>query len=198
MDREKVALLIVDVQNDFCRGGALAVPDGDAVVPVINRVASRFAGAGMPVFATRDWHPDDSRHFIERGGQWPRHCVQQTRGAEFHPDLALPPGTEVVSTGQEPDEDGYDAFEGSLDTGEGLAAALRARGIEHLVVTGLATDYCVKNSALGARRAGFEVTVLEDAIRAVEVRPGDGERAIAEMKAAGVRFATSVAGRIIL
>lgn len=188
---EGTALLIVDVQNDFCGGGALAVPDGDAVVPVINRVASLFAHAGRPVFASRDWHPDDARHFVERGGLWPRHCVQHTRGAEFHPGLTLPADTQVVSKGREPDEDGYDAFEGSLDTGERLADALRARGVAHVVVTGLATDYCVKNSALGARQAGFEVTVLEDAIRAVDVQPGDGERAITEMRAAGVRMATS-------
>jgi nicotinamidase/pyrazinamidase len=183
------ALLIVDVQNDFCRGGALAVPDGDAVVPVINRVAERFAAAGRPVFASRDWHPHDSEHFVDGGGPWPRHCVQNSRGAEFHPDLRLPPSTLIVSKGQERTSTGYDAFDGRLADGEPLADALRARGVRHLVIGGLATDYCVVHSALGARREGFDVTVLEDAVRAVDAQPGDGERAISAMRDAGVTTA---------
>jgi nicotinamidase/pyrazinamidase len=191
MDENRTALLIVDVQNDFCANGALAVPDGDAVVPTINDVASRFAKAGRPVFASRDWHPLDARHFKEHGGSWPVHCVAHSHGAAFHPDLALPPTTAVVTKGAARDDDGYDAFEGRLDDGRPLAEALRAGGVSHVVVAGLATDYCVKQSALGARRAGFDVTVLEDACRAVNVDPDDERRAIEEMRAAGVRVVES-------
>jgi nicotinamidase/pyrazinamidase len=162
------------------------VPDGDAVVPAINDVASRFAKAGWPVYASRDWHPQDARHFKENGGLWPVHCVAHTTGAAFHPDLALPESTAVVTKGAARDEDGYDAFEGRLADGQPLESVLRAQGVSHLVVAGLATDYCVKQSALGARRAGFDVTVLEDACRAVNVSPGDEQKAIEEMRAAGV------------
>jgi nicotinamidase/pyrazinamidase len=187
----RLALLIVDVQNDFCPGGALAVAGGDAVVPVINRVAAQLAGSGHAVFASRDWHPPDARHFATHGGIWPVHCVQHTPGAAFHPGLILPESTAVVTKGDTPDADGYDAFEGHLDTGEPLEVALRARNVERLVVAGLATDYCVKQSALGARRAGFEVTVLTDGVRAVNVAPGDGDRALEELTKAGVRSASS-------
>jgi nicotinamidase/pyrazinamidase len=185
------ALLVVDVQNDFCAGGALAVPDGDAVVPVINRLAAAAADAHQPVFASRDWHPQDAAHFAAFGGAWPVHCVQGSRGAAFHPDLRLPKGTLVVTKGDGPHDDGYDAFEGHVPPGVRLADALRARGVRHVVVAGLATDYCVKASALGAASAGFAVTVVEDAVRAVDVAPGDGARALDELRAAGVRIATS-------
>jgi nicotinamidase/pyrazinamidase len=184
-------LLIVDVQNDFCAGGALAVPDGDAVVPVINGLAERAAAAGVPVFASRDWHPRHSAHFAEHGGAWPVHCVQGTRGAAFHPDLRLPQGTVVVTKGDQPEDEGYDAFDGRVSPGVPFGQALRARGVRHLVVVGLATDYCVKSSALGAASAGFAVTVVEDAVRAVDVRAGDGARALDELRAAGVRITTS-------
>jgi len=191
MGENRTALLIVDVQNDFCAKGALAVPDGDAVVPAVNDVARRFAGAGWPVYASRDWHPPDARHFKEHGGLWPVHCVARTHGAAFHPDLVLPESTAVVTKGATRDDDGYDAFEGRLDDGRPLEVALRAGGVTHLVVAGLATDYCVKQSALGARRAGFDVTVLEDACRAVNVQPGDEQEAIEEMRAAGVKVVNS-------
>jgi nicotinamidase/pyrazinamidase len=185
------ALLIVDVQNDFCAGGALAVPDGDAVVPVVNRLAAWAAGAGLPVFASRDWHPRDSAHFAERGGAWPVHCVQGTHGAAFHPNLRLPGGTLVVTKGDRPDDEGYDAFDGRVSPQVPFAEALRARGVRHLFVAGLATDYCVKSSALGAAAAGFAVTVVEDAVRAVDMRPGDGARALDEMKTAGIGVVSS-------
>jgi nicotinamidase/pyrazinamidase len=187
----KTAFLVVDVQNDFCPGGALAVPGGDAVVPVVNQVARAVAVAGGHVFASRDWHPADSRHFREQGGPWPVHCVQDTPGAEFHAGLHLPSSTVIISKGDTPDVDGYDAFEGHTPAGAPLEAALNARGVTHLLVAGLATDYCVKASAIGARRAGFDVTVVEDGIRAVDVAAGDGARAIDEMRASGARIATS-------
>jgi len=185
------ALLIVDVQNDFCPGGALAVPDGDAVVPVINRVARCLAGSGIPVFASRDWHPRDTMHFAERGGPWPVHCVAGSPGAAFHPGLELPPGTLIVTKGDDPAADGYSAFEGHLPDGEALGDALARRGIRRLIVAGLATDYCVKRSVLDARQRGFEVVVVREGVRGVEVREGDTARAVAEMEAAGARFASA-------
>lgn len=183
------ALLIVDLQNDFCAGGALAVPDADSVVEPVNRLAAAAAAAGQPVYASRDWHPADSSHFAGRGGVWPVHCVQGTRGAELHPRLRLPQGARLVSKGDSPtDPHGYDAFGGHLDDGTPLARALAASGVTRLVVAGLATDYCVKNSVWGARRAGLDVTVIGDAIRAVDLQPGDGTAALADMLAASAHL----------
>lgn len=179
------ALIVVDVQNDFCAGGSLAVPDGDAVVPVLNEYMSRAADAGIPVFASRDWHPEHTRHFVTDGGVWPPHCVQGTPGAEFHPGLRFPPGTMIVSAGMSAEDQGYSAIEGELPDGKTLADALRARGIQHVYVGGLATDYCVRATVLDALKEGITTSVLIDASRAVDVQPGDGERALNEMLAAG-------------
>jgi len=179
------ALLIVDLQNDFCLGGALEVADGDQVVPVLNRLAARAAALGLPVYASRDWHPIDSIHFAANGGTWPVHCVAGTPGARLHPDLALPSRAMIVTKGTARDDHGYSALEGKV-TGRGtLADDLRARGVDHLVVGGLATDYCVRVSVLDARRLGFGVTVVEDGVRAVNLAAGDGARAIDEMREAG-------------
>jgi nicotinamidase/pyrazinamidase len=184
------ALIVVDVQNDFCAGGSLEVPDGDRVVPVLNAYAARFAAAGRPVFASRDWHPERTRHFQAYGGTWPPHCIQGTRGAEFHPELRLPPGTEVVSTGQDPNEDGYSAFPSTLEDGRALAQALRDAGVRRLYIGGLATDYCVKATVLDALAAGFAATLLLDASRGVNLQPHDAEAAIEEMVRAGAATAT--------
>jgi nicotinamidase/pyrazinamidase len=170
------ALLIVDPQVDFCPGGALPVPFGDRIFDVVNSVAR----AAPLVVASRDWHPADHCSFAARGGPWPPHCVQGTRGAEFHPGLDQTNLDRVVSKGTDPDRDAYSAFDGT-----DLAEWLRARGVRRLVVTGLATDYCVRASVLDAIEAGFPVVVLEDAIGAVDVQPGDGERALVEMGEAG-------------
>ena len=179
------ALLIVDLQNDFCAGGALAVEEGDLVVPVLNRLAARAAALGLPVYASRDWHPIDSLHFAANGGPWPTHCVAGTAGARLHPDLALPSGAMIVTKGTTRDADGYSAFDGQV-TGRGaLVDDLRARGVDHLVVGGLATDYCVRASVLDARRLGFGVTVAEDGVRAVNLVEGAGTRALDEMREAG-------------
>src|SRR5215211_5595246 len=137
------ALIVVDIQNDFCAGGSLEVPNGDRVVPLLNEYAARFAAAGRPVYASRDWHPEKTKHFQEHGGVWPPHCIQGTRGAEFHPALRLPPGTIVVSTGMDPEDEGYSAFPSLLDDGRDLAIALRDAGVQRLYIGGLATDYCV-------------------------------------------------------
>lgn len=191
MDTRRSALLIIDVQNDFCPGGALPVPEGDQVVPVLNRLAERAGAVGLPVYASRDWHPPESVHFKSGGGPWPVHCVAGTPGAQFHPDLRLPPGTLIVSAGTSGQDDGYSAFEGRIEGGGSFEEDLRARGITHLIVGGLATDYCVRASVLDARRLGIDVTVVTDAVRAINVQPGDGERALQEMQAAGAELKTS-------
>ena len=185
IEAECPALLIVDVQNDFCAGGALAVADGDLVVPVLNRLAARAAALGLPVYASRDWHPIDSTHFAANGGPWPTHCVQGTAGARLHPDLALPSGAMIVTTGTSRDEHGYSAFDGHVSGRGTFADDLRARGVDHLVVGGLATDYCVRATVLDARRLGFGVTVVEDGVRAVNLEEGAGDRALGEMRDAG-------------
>lgn len=181
------ALIVVDVQNDFCPGGALAVPEGDAVVPVLNAYVQRAESAGMLVVASRDWHPAETAHFRAFGGPWPPHCVRETPGAAFHPALRLPDDALVVSKGMDRRDDGYSAFEGVATDGRTIREELRARGVTRLHVGGLATDYCVRATVLDGLRAGFEVYLLTDAARPVEVHPGDGERATAEMFAAGAR-----------
>ncbi len=185
IEAECPALLIVDLQNDFCAGGALAVADGDLVVPVLNRLAARAAALGLPVYASRDWHPIDSTHFAANGGPWPTHCVQGTAGARLHPDLALPSGAMIVTTGTTRDEHGYSAFDGQVSGRGTFADDLRARGVDHLIVGGLATDYCVRATVLDARRLGFGVTVVEDGVRAVNLEEGAGDRALDEMREAG-------------
>jgi nicotinamidase/pyrazinamidase len=185
IDPTRDALVIVDVQNDFCPGGALAVPGGDRVVSVLNRYAERFIRRQAPVFASRDWHPARTKHFKPWGGVWPPHCVQGTPGAAFHPALALPAGTEVVAKGMDPETDSYSCFQAETATGLPFAAALGEQGVGRLFVGGLATDYCVKATVLDALKEGFEVVVLEDAVAAVDLTPGDGARALAEMQAAG-------------
>lgn len=184
------ALLIVDVQNDFCEGGALAVPGSARVVAALNRYLDEAGAAGMPVYASRDWHPPETTHFRPFGGPWPVHCVAGSTGAAFHPDLRLPADTVVISKGQRPDSAGYSAFEGLTGDGASLTDDLRRRGVSHLLIGGLATDYCVKHSVLDALRAGLRVTVLTDAIAGVEAHPGDVRRALDEMQAAGAEIGT--------
>jgi nicotinamidase/pyrazinamidase len=171
------ALIIVDVQNDFCPGGALAVDEGDEIIPVINELARDTPF----VVATRDWHPAAHSSFVERGGQWPVHCVQGTEGAELHSTLDARAIDLVVDKGQEVDEPGYSGFEHTE-----LERRLREQGVERVDIVGLALDYCVKATALAAKKAGFGVTVHRAATRAVNVQPGDDERAVAELRAAGV------------
>ncbi len=192
---QETALLIVDVQNDFCPGGALPVPEGDKVVPVLNRVAEQVAQRGGWVFASRDWHPPTTRHFADYGGKWPVHCVQNTLGADFHPDLKLPEGTHIISKGTSETDNGYSAFEGRTEEGKTLLEVLRERNIRRLIVGGLATDYCVRASVLDALKHGFEVVVLTDAVRGVDVQPGDSERALQEMRTAGATLTSSDALR---
>ncbi|HEX6122664.1 MAG TPA: nicotinamidase [Ktedonobacterales bacterium] len=184
------ALIVVDMQKDFCPGGALAVPEGDAVVPVFNRYLERAAARGMAIYASRDWHPARTAHFKAFGGTWPPHCIQGTPGAELHPDLRLPADVEIVSKGMSEREEGYSMLDGLLPDGRQLLEALRAAGVSRIYVGGLATDYCVRATVLDALAAGLEVRLLTDASRAVDVQLGDGERATREMLAAGAQAMT--------
>jgi nicotinamidase/pyrazinamidase len=187
---EKAALLIVDVQNDFCPGGALQILDGDRVIEPINRAAQQFAAARLPVLASRDWHPPVTRHFREYGGVWPVHCVQGTEGAAFHPALRLPEGTVVLSKGIDPVLAGYSAFEGVTDDGRPLGNLLSELHVRKLYVCGLATDYCVLCTTREALRSGLEVTVLTDAVAGVDLIPGESAAALDDMEKAGAVLAT--------
>ncbi len=175
-------LLIIDFQNDFTAGGALAVPGGDEIAEPIKRLAPNFDF----VAATRDWHPPDHASFETQGGPWPVHCVAGSRGAQFHPAMADLKVDAVVDVGRERDDEGYSGFEKS-----DLARILRDAGAGAVYVCGLATDYCVRASTIDACEEGFDTTVIEDAVRAVDVERGDGERALDEMHTAGARRATS-------
>jgi nicotinamidase/pyrazinamidase len=199
-DAQRSVLLVIDVQNDFCPGGALAVPDGDAVVPVINQLANRFHNAVL----TQDWHPHDHHSFASQhpgaapfssvsmpyGDQtlWPDHCVQHSAGAQFHPELRVPCTQLVIRKGFRRGIDSYSAFfENDRITATGLAGYLRERGLSQLTVAGLATDFCVAYSAIDAARLGFEVTVILQACRAINLN-GSLEQAIGQMRQAGVRL----------
>ncbi len=184
------ALLIVDVQNDFCPGGSLAVPAGNVVVAVLNQYAAYFAQAGLPILASRDWHPAETTHFATSGGPWPVHCVQGSFGAAFAPALRLPAQTTVVSKGMGAEEDAYSAFQAKDELGRRLADLLRERRVERVYVGGLATDYCVKATVLDALASGFATTFLVDASRGVNLQPGDAEAAIAAMIRAGAAVVT--------
>jgi nicotinamidase/pyrazinamidase len=180
--KRKRALVIADVQNDFCPGGALGVPRGDEIIPILNRLTKDFLKRGDMVLKSRDWHPPNTNHFARYGGTWPIHCVRNTPGAEFHPDLIDDPRIVVVSKGLG-DGDNYSAFDRTE-----LANFLRENGVDEVWVGGLATDYCVKDTVLDALRAGFDVKAVTEAMRAVDVVPGDGQRAIEEMQQAGAEI----------
>ncbi len=174
------AVVVVDIQKDFCPGGALAVPAGDEVVPVLNRWIEQAERVGATVVLTRDWHPPDHCSFEKQGGPWPAHCVQETAGAEYHQDLRIPRVAIYVDKATEPDRECYSDL-----VGTSLGKQLHDKNVKRLWVGGLALDYCVRATVLEALSEGFEVHLLVPATRAVEVKPGDGLRAIAEMRAAG-------------
>lgn len=175
----KDAVMVVDVQNDFCPGGALAVAEGDKVVPVLNEWVAAATQKGAKVYASRDWHPRGHLSFEAEGGPWPEHCVQDTPGAAFHADLALPENAVVVTKGTRFDQDQYSAFDQT-----GLAEELRRRGVERLWIGGLAEDVCVRATAIEARRHGFEVHVIREATRAISE---EGRRETeADFEAAGI------------
>lgn len=178
------ALIVVDVQIDFCPGGALPIHDGDAVVPVLNRWIAAAVDAHIPIYASRDWHPAGHLSFRDSGGQWPAHCREDSAGAKFHPDLRLPASTIVVTKGVRFDKDQYSAFD---DTG--LATDLRKRQVRRVWVGGLAQDVCVRATVLDARRQGFDAVVIGDGTR--PVTPAGGDSASDEMRLAGALFETT-------
>jgi len=175
------ALIIVDMQNDFMPYGALPVPESDKLVPTINEYIKKFEKNSNPVFFTRDWHPKNHISFKGYGGIWPPHCVQDTEGAQFHPDLYIPVDNKfIISKGYSKDFDAYSGFQGTV-----LDDLLRERGIKRVFICGVATDYCVKNTVIGGLNLGYQVFVLEDAIKGVDVNKGDSEKAISYMLSKG-------------
>lgn len=183
---DKDALIIVDVQNDFCPGGSLAVASGDEVAAKASEIGAKFRISGARTFATQDWHPAKHSSFVEQGGPWPPHCVAGSNGADFHPSLSLPIGSSIIRKGTNVQEDAYSGFQGT-----GLEEQLRRLNVRRVFVCGLATDYCVLNTALDACSFGFETYVLTDAIAAVDANPGDGEAALKRMLEAGARMTTT-------
>ncbi len=189
MSLSRCALLAVDVQNDFCPGGALAVKQGDRVVPALNRYIEFFSKDKTPVIASRDWHPARTKHFKDFGGPWPVHCVQNTPGADFHPSLKLPAQAIIVSKGMDPSMDSYSAFQAVDERGRPLREILNDLGVKELWIGGLATDYCVKASVVDALK-DFKVKLLTDAIAGVNIHPDDARAAVEEMLKAGAREMT--------
>ena len=182
---KKRALIVVDVQNDFCPGGTLGVAHGDEVVPPLNKLIDEFLERGDLVFKSRDWHPPTTKHFQASGGTWPVHCVQNTPGAKFHPQLRDDPRIKIISKGLG-DTDCYSAFDET-----DLAKQLHEENVEEVLVGGLATDYCVKNTVLSALNEGFQVKAVSDAMKPVDVNAGDGEHAIKQMVEAGAEIVPS-------
>lgn len=180
------ALLVVDIQKDFLPGGSLPVPKGDRVIAPLNEAMRRFRRARLPIVASRDWHPPGHVSFRERGGPWPPHCVAGTPGAEFDKRLELPPGIEVFSKATQRDREAYSALDGT-----GLGRRLKELGIHRIFIGGLTTEYCVLTTTRDALAAGFEVWVLEDAIGAIDARPGDGARALSEIRHYGATLIRS-------
>lgn len=183
--KEKAALVIVDVQNDFCPGGALPVPEGDKVVPALNQYIERFQKAGLVIYASRDWHPEKTKHFKAYGGLWPAHCVQNTKGAEFHHDIKLPKEAIILTKGEDPNEDSYSGFQAKTKENKSFADSLKEKGIERLYVGGLATDYCVRATVLDALKQGVKATILTDAVKGVNIKPEDSADAMKEMEKQG-------------
>ncbi|KPK98229.1 MAG: nicotinamidase [Omnitrophica WOR_2 bacterium SM23_72] len=188
--KPKKALLVVDLQNDFCPGGALAVPEGDKIVPNLNRYIKIFIKKKWPVFATRDWHPVKTKHFKSFGGAWPVHCLANTQGAKFHAKLKLPKNAVLLYKGTDPKKDSYSAFQAEDLSGMGFAKWLDRLGIKEIYVGGLATDYCVKFSVLDAIKAGLKARLLLDAVKGVNLKPNDSRNAIQAMVRKGAKKIT--------
>jgi nicotinamidase/pyrazinamidase len=186
----KRALIVVDIQRDFCPGGALPVTDGDKIISAVNQLVRAFEKAGLPIFFTRDWHPRNHVSFRDNGGPWPPHCVQNTPGASFHPLLAIPADAEVIDKGILQAEDAYSGFQGT-----DLARKLHGLHVKQIYVAGLATDYCVKNTVLDGAAQGFETYVLTDSVRGVNLKRTDSATALRAMLSRGARRTTS--GRLV-
>ena len=177
----KKALLVVDIQNDFCPGGALGVRKGDQIIPTVNKYVDLFLKNQFPVFVSRDWHPENSKHFKESGGPWPAHCVKNTKGAEFHPDFQVPDDAIILSKGTDPDMDGYSVFDAHDLENKPFIDLLKKMGIDELYIAGIATDYCVRMTSLDAFKNSYKVNVLTDAIKGVDEQ--DSKHAIDEIVA---------------
>ncbi len=186
------ALLIVDVQRDFCRGGALPAAGCDRILPVINACLAEARELAMVIYASRDWHPAVTTHFRQYGGEWPPHCVQHSRGAAFHPRLHLPASAIIITKGDAPDRPGYSAFDGHTPDDQTFLVDLRRRQIDALYIAGLTTEYCVRQTTLDARREGLHTIVLTDAIASIDAHPGDADRALSEMTQAGAELTTAL------
>ena len=180
-------LIITDIQNDFLPGGALPIRDGDLVIPVLNEYAKIFRKNNAKIIASRDWHPPNHMSFISQGGPWPRHCIRDTQGAQFSPELKLPVDTEIISKATDPKKEAYSVFDGT-----GLNEKLKTEDVNRVFIGGLATDYCIVNSVLDARQMNFDVIVLADAIRGINVNPGDIDKAIKTMIDGGAIMLTLV------
>ena len=185
------ALSVTDMQNDFLPGGALGVPEADQIIPYVNHAIALFKKNNLSIFFTRDWHPADHCSFKGQGGPWPPHCVQNTSGADFSPKLKIPKGSIIISKGTEKGSEQYSTLGGLDADGNTETDLMKKSGIRRIFIAGLATDYCVLNSVKDALAEGYEVYVLTDAIRAVDVNPGDGERALEEMIRAGAKTITT-------
>jgi len=181
------ALILVDIQNDFCPGGALAVSEGDQIVPIVNQLIPEFP----LVISTQDWHPENHISFKQRGGPWPPHCVQGTQGAQLHPELKTDTISYYFRKASSPDKDDYSEFAGKDEQGRSLDEVLKSHDVKSLYVVGLATDYCVLETVLDGLKYGYEVYPVIDAMRAVNVDPGDGERALRKMAYNGAHLVTS-------
>lgn len=181
------ALILVDVQNDFCPGGALAVSEGDQIVPIINRLMPKFS----LVISTQDWHPANHISFKDQGGPWPPHCVQGSRGSELHSALETGPIAHYFRKASSPEKDDYSEFAGKDDRGRKLDQVLKSKGVKKLYVVGLATDYCVLETVLDGLKLGYEVYPVTDAMRAVNVNPEDGKNALQKMAGSGAILVTS-------
>jgi nicotinamidase/pyrazinamidase len=183
----KKALLVVDIQNDFCPGGALGISGGDKIIPAVNKYIKIFSKNKLPIFISRDWHPKKTAHFKKFGGIWPVHCVQNTKGASFHPKLKIPKEAVIISKGMDPEEDSYSAFQARDDYGRSLLNLLKIFGVEEIYIAGLATDYCVRYSSVDALKSGFKVKILKDAIQGVNIKPQDSKEALAQITGMGAK-----------
>lgn len=185
------ALSVTDVQNDFLPGGTLGVPGGDTILSPLNRIIALFKERNLPIFFTRDWHPPDHSSFIEHGGPWPPHCVQNTRGAEFASQLTIPEDAIIISKGMQKEREQYSTMYGCDEHGYTEVELMKRLGVRRVFIGGLATEYCVLNSVKDALSEGFEVVVITDGVAAVNVNPGDGERALEEMASRGAKLVSS-------
>ena len=186
----KKALLVVDVQNDFCPGGALGIHGGPKIIPILNKYIKFFEKKNLPIFVTRDWHPKVTKHFKQFGGVWPKHCIERTQGAQFYPELKFPKEALLMSKGMDPEKDSYSAFHATDSNGTELANLLKIFGVTEIYIGGLATDYCVKYSTLDALKEGLNVFILTDAIAGVNLTQKDSREALEEMISCGAKKTT--------